>query len=68
MTYFVHFCAKKFARIKKKQYFCIVFFMVLDFKVKKRLGCRETTRFFYIFFFFICIYHKFCVSLQRISK
>ena len=31
--------------MKNKQYFCTVFFMVLDFKVKKRLGCRETTLF-----------------------
>ena len=28
------FFAKIFGHIKKKQYFCTVFFMVLDFKVK----------------------------------
>ena len=36
--------------MKKKQYFCIVFFMVLDLRLSKRLGCRETTCFFFMYF------------------
>ncbi len=39
--------------MKKKQYFCIVFFMVLDLRLSKRLGCRETTCFFLCVFLFL---------------
>jgi len=29
-------------------YLCIEFFMVLDFKVNKKIGCRDDNQFFYI--------------------
>ncbi|MGM9826285.1 MAG: hypothetical protein ACI3Z8_07605, partial [Paludibacteraceae bacterium] len=32
--YLAHFFAKTFGGFAEKQYFCTVFFMVLDFKVK----------------------------------
>lgn len=29
-------------------YLCIEFFMVLDFKVNKRIGCRDGNQFFFV--------------------
>ena len=39
--YKTYFLCKIFGRYIKKQYLCTVFFMVLDLRLSKRLGCRE---------------------------
>ena len=38
----------KFGRYQKKQYLCTVFFMVLDLRLSKRLGCRDDNPSFFI--------------------
>ena len=48
--YKTYFFVKKFGRYIKKQYLCTVFFMVLDLRLSKGLGCREDNpSFFYMF-------------------
>ena len=46
--YKTYFLCKIFGRYIKKQYLCTVFFMVLDLRLSKGLGCREDNpSFFY---------------------
>ena len=33
--------------LKNNHYLCIEFFMVLDFKVNTKIGCRDDNQFFY---------------------
>ncbi len=34
---------KFFGELRRMQYICIVFFMVLDLRLTMKIGCRETT-------------------------
>ena len=38
LRYLCIFYIQKFGHIKKKQYFCTVFFMVLDLRLSKKVG------------------------------
>ena len=49
MCYKTCFSTKIFGGYRKKQYLCTVFFMVLDLRLSKGLGCRDDNpSFFFI--------------------
>ena len=59
ICYKTYFYNIKFGGYKKKQYLCTVFFMVLDLRLSKRLGCRDDNpSFFIIFHFFIAFIRR----------
>ena len=47
--YKTYFLCKIFGRYIKKQYLCTVFFMVLDLRLSKGLGCREDNPSFFLY-------------------
>ena len=59
ICYKTYFYNIKFGGYKKKQYLCTVFFMVLDLRLSKRLGCRDDNpSFFYYIPLFYCFYSQ----------
>ena len=47
MYYKIHFLYRLFGHVENKQYFCIVFFMVLDLRLRKGWVVGMTIHFFY---------------------
>ena len=48
MCYKTCFSTKLFGGYRKKQYLCTVFFMVLDLRLSKGLGCRDDNPSFFL--------------------
>ena len=48
ICYKTYFLQKIFGWYTKKQYLCTVFFMVLDLRLSKRLGCRDDNPSFFL--------------------